>query len=358
MPIHQPPAVSIITPTYNHAAFLPECLASVQAQSSPDWEQLVIDDGSTDATPEIMAACTDPRVRYVRQEHRGVEDLPATYNRALALCRAPLIAILEGDDTWPADKLAALVPAFDDPDVVLAYGVTEVVGDGRGAFGPAIPQPDFGAHFPPGTLSNDPPGRAAVAMLDLRGLTFTYPCSVILRRAALERIGGFLARPELPVTDYPTFLALALEGRFHFEPRTMGYWRVHAAGTTVRRMDEILHGIHREATRFRAAEQARLPAADWSDVDARWRVELAGLAMRDARRHLVDGRWAQARSGLVRVLAGARWGTRLSALLALAGSFAGTSVEWLYRLTGRTWFRRATDGKHEVVFPGRGPDDV
>src|SRR5262245_61272643 len=121
-----PPMVSIITPTYNHAEFLADCVESVLRQTFTSWEQIVVDDGSTDATPDVMARFRDPRIKYVRQQRCGLERLAETYNRALAMCRAPLIAILEGDDTWPANKLEALVPAFVDEDVVLAYGVTEV----------------------------------------------------------------------------------------------------------------------------------------------------------------------------------------------------------------------------------------
>ena len=224
------PLVSIITPTYNHADFLPDCIGSVLGQTFPSWELVVIDDGSTDDTSQVVDRFRDQRIRYVRQEHRGVERLAETYNDALALCRAPLITILEGDDYWPADKLESLVPAFQDEGVVLAYGVTEVVGEGRSQFASTIPSPDFANHFPSGALTNTPVGSAALAMLDCRGLTFTYPCSVILRRLALERIGGFQERSGLPITDYPTFLRLSLDGRFHFEERTMGYWRVHRRG--------------------------------------------------------------------------------------------------------------------------------
>jgi len=350
------PAVSIITPTYNHAAFLADCVASVLAQTFSSWEQIVIDDGSTDDSPAVMQRfASDPRVRYVRRAHRGIERLAETYNDALGLARAPLVAILEGDDTWPADKLATLVPAFADAGVVLAYGLTEVVGDGRALFGSFIPSRQFFRDFPSGVLTNTPVGRAVGAMVDCRGLTFTYPCSVVLRRAALDRIGGFQQRPGMPITDHPTFLRLALEGRFHFENRVMGYWRVHPGGTTVQKMDQILTEVHRDILDFRAAHADRIDvsAAAWRAIDRRWRVTNGGIAMRGARRLLLDGRWAEARRGLRQAIADARWQTRISALAALTGSCAGRSIEWAYRLTGRAWFRRIEPGKFEVFYRGK-----
>ncbi len=61
------PTVSVITPTYNHAAFLGACLESVRRQTFAQWEQIVIDDGSTDANPEVVASHRDKRLRYEHQ---------------------------------------------------------------------------------------------------------------------------------------------------------------------------------------------------------------------------------------------------------------------------------------------------
>src|SRR5437588_1128654 len=128
------PLVSIITPTYNHDKFIAQCIDSVLAQSYPNWEQIVIDDGSTDNTARIVAQYQDSRIHYYHQENVGIERLARTYNRALSLCGGTLIAILEGDDFWPSTKLAQMVPAFVDEGVVLAYGeMRETDVEGRPA---------------------------------------------------------------------------------------------------------------------------------------------------------------------------------------------------------------------------------
>jgi glycosyltransferase involved in cell wall biosynthesis len=351
------PAVSIITPTYNHARYIGACLESVLAQTMSGWEMIVIDDASTDGTGDVVARYPDPRIRYLRQEHAGLERLAETYNRALALCRAPLIAILEGDDTWPADKLERLVPAFGDPEIVLAYGLTVVVGEGRHDFPPTIPSAAFERQFPAGTLENTPVGRAAVAMLDYRGLTFTYPCSVILRRAALERIGGFQHREGLIVTDHPTFLRLALEGRFHFERRPMGYWRVHRAGTTVQHMDYVLGVLHRDIQRFHAEFGQRLGITppQWREIERMWRVAGGWMSLRHARRLLVGRRWREARPHLTHALSVGRWTTAATALAGLVASRLHLSVEPIYRLRRRPWFRRDGAGAILVVTPDHRP---
>jgi glycosyltransferase involved in cell wall biosynthesis len=97
-----PPSVSIIIPTFNRAAFLKEAVDSVCAQTTEDWELIVVDDGSTDDTPGVMAAFRDPRIRYVSQARGGVA---AARNSGVALSRASLIAFLDSDDLWLPEKL-------------------------------------------------------------------------------------------------------------------------------------------------------------------------------------------------------------------------------------------------------------
>jgi glycosyltransferase involved in cell wall biosynthesis len=347
------PAVSIITLTYNHERFLRDCLDSVLAQTAGAWEQIVLDDGSTDATAEIAARYRDPRIRYVRQGNQGILHLARSYNTALGLCRAPLVAILEGDDWWPPDKLEALVPAFDDPEVVLAFGRTSVAREVRASTIPTIPAPGCRAALDETVLENRPVGRAALAMLDGRCLTFTYPCSVVVRRASLERIGGFQERPELPLTDYPTFLRLTLEGRFHYVHRTMGYWRVHHLGTTLGQREAIWRGVHREAAAFRRAYGARLPItpAEWDRLERGWHRILGYLSLQTARRLLVSGRSADARFHLHHALRHGWPRPRLGAMLALVASYAGGSIEPLYRAAGHPWYRRGASGAPEYVVP-------
>ena len=94
--------VSCIVPVHNGERFLAEALESVLAQTQPPFEIIVIDDGSTDGTHEVLRRYED-RVRHERQENFG----PAVArNAALAIASGELIAILDADDLWHAEKLA------------------------------------------------------------------------------------------------------------------------------------------------------------------------------------------------------------------------------------------------------------
>lgn len=118
------PAVSVIVPVHNGARFLRQALDSVLAQRHGALEILVVDDGSTDETPEVVRGVTAP-IRYVRQENRGPS---AARNAGIRLARADVLAFLDADDLWPADKLAQQLPLIAlDRSVDIAMGYTQAM---------------------------------------------------------------------------------------------------------------------------------------------------------------------------------------------------------------------------------------
>ncbi|MGH8687210.1 MAG: glycosyltransferase family 2 protein [Burkholderiales bacterium] len=91
------PAVSVLMPVYNGAEHLGEAIASIRAQSFEDFELLVVDDGSTDASPEMLRACPDPRLRVLRNDRNL--GLIASLNRGLEEARGEYVARMDADDT-------------------------------------------------------------------------------------------------------------------------------------------------------------------------------------------------------------------------------------------------------------------
>lgn len=107
--------VSVVIPLYNHARYIAEAVASVLDQGELLRELIVIDDGSRDASAEVMAglAAGDARIRFLTQENRGAH---ATINRGLALATGEFVTILNSDDAYLPGRFAALVRALDlDP---------------------------------------------------------------------------------------------------------------------------------------------------------------------------------------------------------------------------------------------------
>jgi len=100
-----PPRVSVVLPAFNAAATIAAAVASIRAQTLADWELIVVDDGSTDATAEIVAAIarTEPRVALRRAPHRGVADAA---NTAMAHARGEFVARMDADDISFPERLA------------------------------------------------------------------------------------------------------------------------------------------------------------------------------------------------------------------------------------------------------------
>ena len=166
------PAVSVLMSVRNGEPWVRPAVLSVLAQTASDLELIVIDDGSTDATADLLAALREPRLRVERQEPVG---LTRSLNRALALARAPLLARLDADDVALPERLARQRAFLDEHlDVgLLGTGAREVDPSGR----------EVGIVSPP---AEDADIRRAL----IRANPFVHS-SVMMRRSVLERVGGY-----------------------------------------------------------------------------------------------------------------------------------------------------------------------
>lgn len=105
------PLVSIIMPAYNASATLAASVESAQAQTLRDWELIIVDDGSTDNTADIATALAkdDPRICVLQRTNRGPSD---ARNAGVDVARAEILAFLDADDFWAAERLAGMIKAF------------------------------------------------------------------------------------------------------------------------------------------------------------------------------------------------------------------------------------------------------
>src|SRR5262245_48027518 len=117
------PAVTVILPTYNRASFLPGAFESLDSQSFKDWDLIVVDDGSTDNTREIVHAferAGGRAMRYVHQTNRGAY---AARNRGLDEATGKYVAFFDSDDVWLPHHLARCVTALEEhPEVDWVFG--------------------------------------------------------------------------------------------------------------------------------------------------------------------------------------------------------------------------------------------
>lgn len=324
------PKVSILTPTYRHSEFIASTIRSVQRQTFQNWEMLVLDDGSDDGTAEVAEKLGDSRVRVFREAHRGIARLAETYNRGLGEARGELIAILEGDDLWRLDKLELQLADFEDSSVVLSAGRMEIRADGK--LLPYIAPVELPEES---ELRNEPIGQSALAMMKPRVLTFTFPVTTIIRKSALDRIGGFLQNDYLPVVDYPTFLRLSFEGAWRFHDVILGTWRRHDASVTRSKFSDILNGAYHCASEFVSSFGTGLPATEetFRNLDRLWSDFQIERLLFIGRMQAADRQFKRASRAFVKALdfADGR-NTRLMLKAAAASCRLGVSPEWSMRV--------------------------
>jgi glycosyltransferase involved in cell wall biosynthesis len=166
-----PPQVSVIIPTCNRAWCLAEAVESVLAQDVAGVELIVVDDGSTDRTPELLAGYGE-RIRVLRRENRGVS---AARNAGIAAARGELVAFLDSDDVWLPGKLRAQVDFFAAHPQALICQTEELwVKDGR--------------RVNPGRRHRKRGGMIFEPSLEL---CLVSPSAVVVRRELFERVGLF-----------------------------------------------------------------------------------------------------------------------------------------------------------------------
>ena len=183
------PGVSVLMAAFNAGEWIADAVASVLAQTHRDIELIVIDDGSTDATPGILARVDDPRLRIERQSRAG---LTRALNHAIRPARAPLLARLDADDIALPDRLERQCTFLErHPDVGLLGGAAREV-DAGGSVVREVHPPTDDTHI-----------RQAL----IRYNAFVHS-SMIMRRTLVESFGGYNER--WPVAqDYELWMRLS-----------------------------------------------------------------------------------------------------------------------------------------------------
>ena len=195
------PRVSVIMPTHNVAPFVEEAIASVVAQTWTQWELVVIDDQSTDATPDVVRRHRDPRIRLIEKSREGVSR---ARNRGLSEATGSIISFLDGDDRWRPDALERLVAALEArEDRAVAYGEGVVMNAAGAVYGPESAP----------ALAARPSGDVVAALLAANCIVNAGATAV--RRRALEQAGGFDESLQMG-EDWELWVRLAMVGPFHY----------------------------------------------------------------------------------------------------------------------------------------------
>ena len=213
-----PPRVSVVLCVYNQAAYVAEAIASILGQTLTDLELIVVDDGSTDSSPEVIHRFTDPRIRYVRNE-RNLGHA-SSLNRGVALARGRYLAIMDSDDISLPERLARQVDFLDaHPDVAMCGSWVET----------------FGARTEVRRFPTEP---AVLAVSLLLCCPFSTPTVMLRREAMLPE--GF--DPRGLAFDYAYWVEVANRAPVANLPEVLLKYRLHAGQVTVTRRAAQLAG--------------------------------------------------------------------------------------------------------------------
>ena len=205
------PSVSILLPVHNDSRYLVRAVGSMRRQTFRDWELLLLDDGSTDDSPELIdsLARRDPRLRPVHLPHRGIA---ASLNTGIERAGGRYIARMDADDVSHVRRLAFQMAFLEQRPDICAVGCLVRIFPRKGAS--------------PGMLAYEGWLNSVVTPDEISREIFVesplvHP-SVLIRRDALEAVGGY--RREGP-EDYDLWLRLHARGmRFAKVPKCLFYW--------------------------------------------------------------------------------------------------------------------------------------
>jgi glycosyltransferase involved in cell wall biosynthesis len=212
-------SVSVVIPCYNYGRFLGQALRSVLDQTLAPLDIVVVDDGSTDDSRQI-AASFGARVRVLAQANQGVS---AARNTGIAATNGEYVAFLDADDFWHPHKLAAQIARLAPSGAALVHCATiEVDGDGRECA--LVTAGKRGRPLRELALRRDP-------------VILGGGSGAVVRRAALEKVGGFDVALSTSA-DWDMWRRLLTHFDIEFCPEPLVYYRLHG------------HGMHRNVRVF------------------------------------------------------------------------------------------------------------
>jgi len=223
------PKVSVVIPSYNYARFLGRTIESLQAQSLPNWEAIIVDDGSTDDTDKVAADLLkkDPRIVYVRQQNAGTS---AAKNVGIRHARGDYIVFLDADDLLTANKLAAHVEHFkNNPHVDISYSRFRYFQDGNE--NRLFTKLDLSSVEEWSAVID---GRYDAALpVFIRGNNMAIHAAMV-RKSLVDRVGDFDTSMRA-LEDWDYWLRCILRGAylaFLDDPQVLALTRVHQGSAT------------------------------------------------------------------------------------------------------------------------------
>ena len=229
------PLVSVIIIFLNEERFLAEALESVIVQTYPDWELILVDDGSSDQSPAIArayAARHPARIRCVEHQGHVNRGMAASRNLGLEHSRGTYVGFLDADDVWMPDKLlgqVAILEAHREVDMV--YGRTLIWHSWRGECDATSTDTYYNLGVQADTIVEPP--NLLVSLIRNRAQTPTT-CNALMRTEAVTRVGRFEADFRGMFEDQVFFMKLALVAKIFVASESWARYRQHKDSCSAR----------------------------------------------------------------------------------------------------------------------------
>lgn len=247
-----PGRISVVMPCYNAAPYVEEAVRCVMEQTWPEVELIVVDDGSSDHSEDLLQRLAEEYPERIRLLHTSRLGPYPARNLGLKHCHGQFIAFLDADDWWLPDTLEKLHGALADNAVDLAYCGWQNVGEGIKSE-PYVP-PEYEADDPVATFVRTCPWPIHAALVT---------------RAVVDRLGGFSER-RFSSMDYDFWLrALALTRRIKRVPEVLAFYRWHGSGQiSAVKWRQVLDALAAQKDFIRANPELvrHLPAAKLRDL--------------------------------------------------------------------------------------------
>lgn len=267
--------VSVVIPVYNQERYLGQAIDSVLGQTFRDLELIVVDDGSTDRTPDMIAGY-GPRVRAIRQPNGGNAS---ALNHGIRESQGEWVAWLSSDDLWESEKLARQMAVVDaDPSADLVYTGYHVI-DPEGRVLETVTPPR-------------PATRRELQMRLLRHC-FVNGSSVLVRRSAFDEVGPFDEADRM-TSDFDLWLRMVPRHTFRGVPEPLVRYRVHP-GQLSRKREAMERSRKRVASRG-CRRLGPVLGAKAAVLRIRDEIELAAWLVRTGQSRPSERAWALADS--------------------------------------------------------------
>lgn len=214
------PRVSVLMPVYNAGRFLADAVRSILGQTYKDFELIIVDDGSTDATADILSdvAKKDLRVRLIRNESNlGIVQ---ALNKGLSICQGEYVVRMDADDISASNRLSKQIAVMEnEPEIsVLGASVSYIDAEGKSL------------------------GVVRESRVD-KSLLYANPLlhpTVVIRKKALDKIGARYEDKYLYAEDYFLWLRLSKEGKIGTIPDVVLNYRISGQATRVRQLKRVM----------------------------------------------------------------------------------------------------------------------